>query len=154
MKRLHTYLKDFFFENVTAIVDFHNHNQPQSTEKNNIQIRPIQLKKTLKSVDFIIISFFLLMSSIQMIFLTKLENMGLWTISFLVNNLIINSAVLILRYFPYQIINYSNKTRQNMTLLTRITNHSSEDIPLVRQQNNANCNSFGELRLVILISTG
>lgn len=143
MKRLHVYLKHFFSENVAAMIDLFSPATLQT--ENNIQIRPIQIKRSLNSVDFMITSIIFLISSLQISCLTKLENIGLWSISFLFNNLVVNSAVLLLRYFPYQIINYVNKTRQNIKLLSKITIDAGEDIPLVRQQN-LNDNLFGELK--------
>ena len=79
----------------------------------------------------LILSVFLLISSIKIVFIDKVDLIFLWSTGILISNLIVISSVLIIRYFPYQIITDLKKVYTNRRYINELK--SREEIPLVRQ---------------------
>ncbi len=86
---------------------------------------------------------FITLSSLKILFLSKHSLLYFWSLSFLLNNFLVTSMVLLINYFPYQVINYWNQSRKNLSANRNCSD--KEEIPLYRQQSKREID-FGELR--------
>lgn len=75
---------------------------------------------------------FLAVSSLQLSLLSLSDLIYLWSISFLIINLIIISIVLLFNYFPYQVLMDVNSSSRGSRFIFR----TREEAPLIRQQQN------------------
>lgn len=83
-------------------------------------------------------------SSLKVLFLSGNSLMYIWSLSFLLNNFLISSTILVINYFPYQVIIFWNQSRRNLSANQRCS--LKEEIPLCRQQSTKRNIDFGELR--------
>jgi hypothetical protein len=73
-------------------------------------------KKSLlvKKIETIVLVVFFLITLFMLLFMKKIQLIHLWSISFLVMNLLIVSATLLINYFPYQVVtDFGSKKRNN-----------------------------------------
>jgi len=95
-------------------------------------------KKSLlvKKIESLVLVCFFLITLFKLLFIEKVQLIYLWSISFLVMNLFIVAAVLLLNYFPYQVLidfHSKNHKKHSNSLLFETRDES----PLIIQQNEA-----------------
>ena len=135
---IHKQLDEFFFKNLTSIYDslFSHLNTVVDNSLNqkdaiyeNLTVE-INRSSKLKIECFIAVLFFI-SSTVELVLISKIVLISIWTVSFLIVNFIVVSGVLLVRYFPYQIINDSRNSNNNKALFFFLT---KEELPLIRQQ--------------------
>lgn len=92
-------------------------------------------KKTLivKKIEALVLAIFFIITIFKLLFMEKLQLIYLWSISFLVMNFFIVAAVLLLNYFPYQVLIDVN-SKDNKSYSKSLLFETREEDPLITQQ--------------------